>query len=217
VDGRLYLCAPAVSDAVLRAALRGGVDLLQLRDSTLDDDGVLRESARFMALAAETGARFVLNDRPDLAAACGADGVHLGQDDMTPAAAREIVGPDAIIGRSTHAPEQGAEAAADPDVDYVSIGPVWPTPTKPGRPAAGIEYVRWAAANVDKPWFAIGGVDEATVHEVVAAGASRVVVVRAILDAADPSGAAARLRALVVGAPDAEDPTPRGAGEVPHA
>jgi thiamine-phosphate pyrophosphorylase len=198
VDARLYLCAPAsADDAVLRAALRGGVEILQLRDRTLDDDAILREAARFKALAAETGARFVLNDRPDLAAASGAEGVHLGQDDMHPAQARDIVGPGAIIGRSTHAPVQGAAAAADPDVDYVSIGPVWPTPTKPGRPAAGIDYVRWAAANVDKPWFAIGGVDETTIHEVVAAGAHRVVVVRAVLEATDPERAATRLRAAM--------------------
>jgi thiamine-phosphate pyrophosphorylase len=194
-DARLYLCAPPVGDELIRAALRGGVDALQLRDATLDDDATLREATRFKALADETGAAFILNDRPDLALACGADGVHLGQDDGSPAAARAMLGPGAVIGRSTHGPDQGAIAAADPDVDYVSIGPVWATPTKPGRPGVGLDYVRWAAANVEKPWFAIGGVDAETALEVVAAGATRVVVVRAILAAADPEAAARALRA----------------------
>lgn len=193
-EARLYLCADAsASDAVLRAALRGGVDVLQLRDHGLDDDAVLREAARFLALARAAGALFVLNDRPDLAVACGGDGVHLGQDDMSPAAARAIVGPETIVGRSTHAPDQGAAAAADPDVSYLSVGPVWATPTKPGRAAAGLDYVRWAAASVDKPWFAIGGVDADTVGEVVAAGARRIVVVRALLTHPDPGRAARQL------------------------
>jgi thiamine-phosphate pyrophosphorylase len=212
-SARLYLVCDARPRDFLRRALAGGVDVIQLRDRSLDDDGVLREAARFAALAAEAGARFVLNDRPDLALACGADGVHLGQDDMGPAEARAIVGPDAIIGRSTHGPAQGEAAAQDPDVSYLSIGPVWPTPTKPGRPAAGIEYVQWAATHVGKPWFAIGGVDETTVTEVVAAGATRVVVVRAILEADNPEGAAARLRAAVAGRSASDS----GAGAVRRA
>jgi thiamine-phosphate pyrophosphorylase len=194
---RLYLCAPACDDALLAAALRGGVDVLQLRDRTLDDDGVRREAARFRAAADAAGALFVLNDRPDLAVEVGADGVHVGQEDAAPAAARAVVGPDRIVGRSTHAPAQGAAAAADPDVDYLSVGPVHATPTKPGRVPTGLAYVRWAAANVDKPWFAIGGIGPATIADAVAAGARRVVVVRAIAGAGDPEAAAAGLRAAL--------------------
>jgi thiamine-phosphate pyrophosphorylase len=197
---RLYLvCDARGGEAALRAllgaALRGGVDIVQLRDKHLDDDGLVAAAATFRAAADEHGALFVLNDRPDLVAACRADGVHLGQDDMAPAAARAIVGPDRIIGRSTHAPAQGAEADADPDVDYLAVGPVHATPTKPGRPAAGLDYVSWAAANLATPWFAIGGLDAATLPAVSARGAGRVVVVRAIAEAADPEAAARALRA----------------------
>ena len=193
MDARLYLCAPATAGRdVLRAALSGGVDVLQLREHDLGDDDLLRAAERFRDLAHAAGARFVLNDRPDLAERCGADGVHVGQGDATPAEARAVMGPAALIGRSTHDSEQGAAAAADPDVDYLSVGPVWATPTKPGRPAAGLGYVRWAAANVDKPWFAIGGIDTGNVGQVVAAGATRIVVVRALLGA----GGAARAREL---------------------
>jgi thiamine-phosphate pyrophosphorylase len=191
----LYLCAPACDEELLRAALDGGVDVIQLRDATLDDDGLRRAAEPFRRAADEAAALFVLNDRPDLAVQVGADGVHLGQDDATPAQARATVGPDRLIGRSTHDPGQGAQAAADPDVDYLSIGPVHATPTKPGRPATGLDYVRWAAANVGKPWFAIGGIDVETVADAVEAGASRVVVVRAILDAPDARAAAAALSA----------------------
>jgi len=196
---RLYLAAGARGggpglEAFLDAALRGGVDVVQLRDKTLDDDGLVAAARTFRAAADAHGALFVLNDRPDLVAACAADGVHVGQDDMAPAAARSIVGPDLIVGRSTHAPEQGAAADADPEVDYLAVGPVHATPTKPGRPAAGLEYVAWAAANVTTPWFAIGGIDAATLPAVVARGATRIVVVRSIGDAADPEAAARALR-----------------------
>jgi thiamine-phosphate pyrophosphorylase len=196
---RLYLVAGARGggpglEAFLDAALRGGVDVVQLRDKTLDDDGLVAAARAFRAAADAHGALFVLNDRPDLVAACAADGVHVGQDDMTPAAARSIVGPDLIVGRSTHAPDQGAAADADPEVDYLAVGPVHATPTKPGRPAAGLEYVAWAAANVTTPWFAIGGIDAATLPVVVARGATRIVVVRSIGDAADPEAAARALR-----------------------
>ena len=194
-DARLYLCTPACDGGLLRAALAGGVDVIQLRDAALDDDGIRRAAAGFRAAADEAGALFVLNDRPDLAVEVGADGVHVGQDDLAPARAREIVGPARIVGLSTHGPDQGAAALADPDVDYLSIGPVYPTPTKPGRPATGLEYVRWAAAEVgtDKPWFAIGGIDAATLPGIVDAGARRAVVVRAITAAEDPETAAREL------------------------
>ena len=201
---RLYLVAGARGggpglEAFLDAALRGGVDVVQLRDKTLDDGGLVAAARTFRAAADAHGALFVLNDRPDLVAACAADGVHVGQDDMAPAAARSIVGPDLIVGRSTHAPEQGAAADADPEVDYLAVGPVHATPTKPGRPAAGLDYVSYAAAHADKPWFAIGGLDATNVAEVTARGATRVVVVRAITESDDPESAAAALRAALEG------------------
>jgi thiamine-phosphate pyrophosphorylase len=193
-SARLYLVCDARPRGFLDAALRGGVDVIQLRDKTLGDEALLAAARDFRAAADAAGALFVLNDRPDLAAASGADGVHVGQDDGSVAAARAAVGPDRIIGRSTHAPEQGAEADADPDVDYLAVGPVHATPTKPGRPAAGVAYVAWAAAHVTTPWFAIGGLDAGNVAEVTAHGASRIVVVRAIAGAADPEAAARALR-----------------------
>ena len=189
---RLYLVCDARPREWLAAAVSGGVDLVQLRDKTLDDDGLIAAAREFR----ELGALFVLNDRPDLVEACGADGVHVGQDDATPAEARAIVGPERIVGRSTHAPDQADAADADPDVDYLAVGPVHATPTKPGRPAAGLAYVEYAARTVTKPWFAIGGLDAANVGEVVERGASRIVVVRAITEAEDPEAAA---RALVAG------------------
>jgi thiamine-phosphate pyrophosphorylase len=194
---RLYLVCDARPREFLAAALRGGVDVVQLRDKTLDDDGLITAAREFRAAADAHGALFVLNDRPDLVAACAADGVHVGQDDGSPAQARAAAGPDAIVGRSTHAPAQAAEAEADPDVDYLAVGPVHATPTKPGRPAAGLDYVGHAAGAVRKPWFAIGGLDAGNVGEAVARGATRIVVVRAIADADDPEAAARALRAAL--------------------
>jgi thiamine-phosphate pyrophosphorylase len=199
---RLYLVCDARPRAFLDAALRGGVDVIQLRDKTLAGDAELVAAARaFRAAADGAGALFVLNDRPDLVEACGADGVHVGQDDATPAQARAAIGPDRIIGRSTHAPDQLAEADADPDVDYLAVGPVHATPTKPGRPAAGLAYVEHAArVGPSTPWFAIGGIDPSTAPAVLAAGARRIVVVRAIAEAVDPEAAARELtRALESG------------------
>jgi thiamine-phosphate pyrophosphorylase len=191
---RLYLVCEARPRDWLRAALRGGVDLVQLRDRSLDDAGLVAAAREFRAAADEAGAIFILNDRPDLVQACHADGVHLGQDDEAPALARPQIGPDRVIGRSTHAPPQADAAEVDPDVDYVVAGPVHATPTKPGRPAVGAGYVAYAAANVRKPLFAIGGLDAGNVGEVLAAGARRIVVVRAITAAADPEAAARALR-----------------------
>jgi thiamine-phosphate pyrophosphorylase len=191
---RLYLVVEAgASDRLLDAALVGGCDLLQLRDHDASDDQLLAAAERFRDACDRSGALFVINDRPDLALQCGADGVHVGQDDLPVDAVRRLMGPDVVIGLSTHSPEQfdaGLESAAD----YLSAGPVWETPTKAGRPAAGIELVRHAAATATKPFFAIGGIDESNIDEVVAAGATRAVVVRAIRDAADPRAAAAALR-----------------------
>jgi thiamine-phosphate pyrophosphorylase len=192
-SARLYLVCDARPRAFLDAALRGGADLVHLRDKTLDDEELIEAAKVFRAAADAHGALFILNDRPDLVAACRADGVHVGQDDGTPAAARALVGPERIVGRSTHAPAQADAAAADPDVDYLAVGPVHSTPTKPGRPAAGLSYVEYAARTVRKPWFAIGGLDAGNVDEVLARGAERIVVVRAIAAADDPEAAARAL------------------------
>jgi thiamine-phosphate pyrophosphorylase len=193
---QLYLVCDARPASFLRACLRGGADVIQLRDATLDDEGIVDAARAFREAADAHGALFILNDRPDLVEPCGADGVHIGQDDATPAQAREAVGADRIVGRSTHAPAQAEAALADPDVDYLSIGPVHETPTKPGRPAAGLEYVEWAARTVKdtKPWFAIGGLHEANLDDVLERGARRIVVVRALTEAADPEATARALR-----------------------
>jgi thiamine-phosphate pyrophosphorylase len=196
-DTRLYLVCDARPRAFLDAALRGGADLIQLRDKSLSDEELVAAAKPFRAAADAHGALFILNDRPDLVDACDADGVHVGQDDGTPAQARAAVGPDRIVGRSTHAPAQAVAADADPDVDYMAVGPVHATPTKPGRPAAGLEYVSYAARTVGKPWFAIGGLDTKTLPAAVEAGATRAVVVRAITDAADPESAARELSELL--------------------
>ena len=196
---RLYLVVDAAAEHVLPAALRGGVDMVQLRDKELDDDSLLEVAARFRAACREQGALFWLNDRPDLALAAGADGIHVGQNDTPTGEVREQVGEQLLIGLSTHSPEQ-FDAALGSEADQLSVGPVWETPTKLGRPAAGLDYVRYAAAHGgEQPWFAIGGIDEENIGEVVEAGASRVVVVRAIRDAADPEQAARRLREALPG------------------
>ena len=182
--------------AFLEAALRGGVDIVQLRekDASVGDEAILIAARVFRDACDAHGALFVLNDRPDLAAAAHADGVHVGQDDMPIAEARSLVGEDVLLGRSTHTPEQ-VEDAAVADVDYFAVGPVHATPTKPGRPAVGLELVRHAAgAPRAMPWFAIGGIDPSNVDAVVAAGATRVVVVRALTEAADPEATARTLR-----------------------
>jgi thiamine-phosphate pyrophosphorylase len=189
---RLYfICDIARLDA-LEPALRGGVDVFQLRDKDAGDDELLRAAAAARRLCDEHGALFVLNDRPDLAVASGADGVHIGQDDMTIADARAVVGPDMLVGRSTHSREQ-IDAAAG--ADYIGVGPVHATPTKLGRPAVGIELVSYAVAHARVPFFAIGGIDAANIADVVAVGATRAAVVRAIGAAADPEAAARALRA----------------------
>ncbi|MEX1141261.1 MAG: thiamine phosphate synthase [Thermoleophilaceae bacterium] len=193
---RLYLVADGgMSDAALDAALRGGVDMVQLRDRELDDDALAWRAAAWRDLCDHHGALLWINDRPDLAAATRADGVHVGQDDMPVAQARELAGPDVLVGLSTHSPLQ-LEAGIDAGADQLSVGPVWETPTKAGRPATGLEYVSAAARlRPPVPWFAIGGIDRSNVGDVVAAGAERIVVLRAIRNAADPGAAAAQLRA----------------------
>jgi thiamine-phosphate pyrophosphorylase len=194
---RLYLVVEAAAEPIVAAALRGGVDMVQLREKDADDESILRAAAGFRALCEEHGALFWLNDRADLALAAGADGVHLGQDDAPVDEVRDEVGSDLLIGLSTHSPEQ-LEAALRSSADELSVGPIWETPTKSGRPATGLEYVRYAADRArDRPWFAIGGIDLETVGEVAAAGARRIVVVRAIRDAADPEEASLGLRAAL--------------------
>jgi thiamine-phosphate pyrophosphorylase len=185
-------------EELLAAALAGGVDMVQLRDKSASDDELVRAAAVFRRLCDEHGALFWLNDRPDLVAACGADGVHVGQDDMPAAEARRAAGDEVLVGLSTHSPAQLDAALSAGEADQLSVGPVWETPTKEGRPAAGLDYVRHAARVAgDRPWFAIGGIDLGNVREVIAAGASRVVVVRAIRDADDPEAAARSLRAAL--------------------
>jgi thiamine-phosphate pyrophosphorylase len=193
-DARLYFVVEAdASDRLLDEALGGGCDLLQLRDHDAADDELFAAAERFRDACDAHDALFVVNDRPEIAIHAGADGVHVGQDDLPVDAVRRLVGPEVFIGLSTHSPEQ-FDAALASGADYLSVGPVWETPTKAGRPAAGIDYVRYAAAHATKPWFAIGGIDEANIGEVVAAGATRAVVVRAIRDADDPRAVASALK-----------------------
>ena len=186
-------------EELLRAALEGGADMLQLRDKSATDAELLEAATVFRRVCDEHDALFWLNDRSDLVAECGADGLHLGQDDMSPAEARAVVGNEVLLGLSTHSAAQLDAALEAGEVDELSVGPVWETPTKEGRPAAGLDYVRHAASVAGSaPWFAIGGIDLDNVREVISAGASRIVVVRVIRDAADPSLAAAALRAALL-------------------
>jgi thiamine-phosphate pyrophosphorylase len=189
VDSRLYLIVGARPDLerFLEAAVRGGVDIVQIREKALADGALLSVLERARELTRRLGVPLVVNDRPDLARLVEADYVHVGQDDLPVVAARAF---GIAVGQSTHAP---AELAAT-DADYAGVGPVYETPTKAGRPAAGLEYVRHAAAHAGVPWFAIGGIEETNIAEVVAAGATRIAVVRAIGDADDPERAAAALR-----------------------
>ncbi len=190
---RLYLVCGAQPDVFLERALRGGVDIVQLRLKDAGDESVVATARRYAAMCHAHGVPLILNDRPDLVAAAGADGVHVGQDDMAVAQARALVGPDRIVGLSTHSPAQIDAAAANPEIDYIGVGPVHATPTKPGRPAVGLDLVRYAAAHTATPFFAIGGIDAGNVASVRGAGATRIAVVRAITDAPDPEAAARAL------------------------
>jgi thiamine-phosphate pyrophosphorylase len=191
-DARLYLVTGGRPDlaAFIEAAVRGGVDLVQVREKGLADADLLPVLAEGREVTGRLGVPLVVNDRPDLAVLVSADYVHLGQDDLPVEAARRF---GLLVGLSTHSPEQLARAPAD----YVGVGPVFATPTKPGRPPVGLEYVRHAADHARVPWFAIGGIDETNVTEVVAAGAERIAVVRAIADADDPERAARSLRSAL--------------------
>lgn len=171
--------------------LTGGVDIVQLRQKGMEAREELRALEVFAAAAERHGRLFAVNDRADVARAAKAPVLHLGQDDLPVPIAREIVGTDVVIGRSTHSPAQADRAEAEPGVDYWCAGPVWSTPTKPGRPAAGPDLLDHASAMGGRPWFAIGGIDLATLDAVLERGARRVVVVRAITEAEDPGAAAA--------------------------
>lgn len=213
-QARLYLCTDARRERgdlaeFADAALAGGVDIIQLRDKGSPGErqfGPLEARSELSALeiladaARRHGALLAVNDRADIARVAGADVLHLGQDDLPLAAAREIVGSEVLIGRSTHASEEASRAVTE-DIDYFCVGPCWPTPTKPGRPAPGLELVRTVSAMApDKPWFAIGGIDEQRLAEVLKAGAHRIVVVRAITGADDPGAAARRLSSALAAA-----------------
>ena len=193
-QARLYLVCDAREDEFLAGALRGGVDIVQLRMKHASDADVLAAAERVRRHCTEHDALFIVNDRPDLALQAGADGVHVGQDDTPVAQARALVGPERIVGLSTHSAEQ-VDAAGTEEVDYIGVGPVHDTPTKPGRPAVGLELVGYAAAHARMPFFAIGGIDPGNVEAVAGAGAERIVVVRALTLAADPERMARRLLA----------------------
>jgi thiamine-phosphate pyrophosphorylase len=195
----LYLCTDARERQgdlaeFLDAVLAGGVDIVQLRQKGMEARAELAALEVFADACARHSALLAVNDRADIAWVARPDILHLGQDDLPVDAARSILGRDVLIGRSTHAPEEVDAARVAPGVDYYCVGPVWPTPTKPGRPAPGLELLRYAvAAQDDRPWFAIGGIDLDTIDVVLETGARRAVVVRAITDAPDPGAAAASL------------------------
>jgi thiamine-phosphate pyrophosphorylase len=198
-SARLYLCTPIRQDLaeLTDAVLGAGVDLIQLRDKQAEARPLLRAAAVLREAADRHDALLAVNDRADVALAAGADVLHLGQDDLPMAWARRVVGDQVLLGRSTHGLEQARRAVAE-GWDYFAVGPVYPTATKPGRPAVGTALLQAVAALAPSaPWFAIGGVDRSTLTEVTRAGASRVVVVRAITDAADPASATAELRRLL--------------------
>ena len=200
---QLYLVVEAApggrpAEDLLARALRGGVDVVQLREKAASDEAIVEAGRRIGALCRDHGALFVVNDRPDLAVACGADGVHVGQEDAAVEVARRLVGDDLLVGISTHSEDQIAAARAS-SADYLGVGPVYATATKPDARPVGTALVRHAVAHAGKPFFAIGGIDAGNVGAVIAAGAERVAVVRAIRDADDPEAAAAALRAALAG------------------
>ena len=201
-SARLYLVATHRLAAgqlheLVPELVAAGVDLIQLREKEMEAGDVIRVGHPIAAACRDAGVPFIVNDRADVALAVGADGVHVGQDDLPASAARSLMG-ERIVGWSTHAPSE-VDAAATQDIDYFAVGPVTETPTKPGRPAAGLDLIRHATGVATKPWFAIGGIDEELLPSVLEAGATRIVVVRAITEARDPAAAAARLRELLDG------------------
>ena len=202
---RLYLCTDARREQhdltdLVRAAIVGGVDVVQLRDKTLTTLEELRLGEQVREVCRREGALFAVNDRADVAQALGADVFHAGQDDLPPQVSRSLLGPDVVLGRSSRGGDQARAADADPDVDYFCVGPLWETPTKAGRAAIGIDALADVAhAAPATPWFAIGGIDHERIGPVLEAGATRVVVVRAVTEADDPEAAARRLRRRLPG------------------
>jgi thiamine-phosphate pyrophosphorylase len=195
---RLYLVVPGDFPVdVLGAVIEAGVDIVQLRMKDAEAAEVIEVADQMQGTCEDAGVPFIINDRPDIALALAADGVHLGQDDLTPIVARDILGPDVIIGRSTHSTDDVTRALQEHEdglADYIAVGPVEETPTKPGRPGVGLDLVAHAAASVSFPWFAIGGINTHTLSNVVKAGASRIVVVRAIVESEDPVRSASELK-----------------------
>ncbi len=187
-QSRLYLVTSPTENlfATVEAALQGGLTLVQYRDKTADDAVRLNNAKKLCQMCRRYGALFIVNDRVDLAIAVDADGVHLGQQDLPIALARQLLGAQRLIGRSTHCPDD-LHRAIQEGADYVGVGPVYETPTKAGRPAAGFDYVHYAAAHATLPWFAIGGIDTNNLHDVLAASVERVAIVRAIMHAEQPT------------------------------
>lgn len=224
-SAQLYLCTDSRTaqgdfEQFVDAAYAGGVDIVQLRDKQIEAGRELELLAVLRAVAQRHSKPFAVNDRADIARLSGADVFHVGQGDLPVRAARDILGPDPRIGLSTRTPDQVDAAMVEPALDYFCTGPVWATPTKPGRSAVGLELVQYARAREEqpraeqqgggRPWFAIGGIDLTNVERVVDAGARRIVVVRAITEAADPEAAARRLK-------DALPPLPRDSAQQPSS
>ena len=202
-DAKLYLVCDAMPggrdlDPFLASVLEAGVDIVQLRDKHAEVPAVMRAAEVFRVRSQEAGALFVVNDRVDVALAVGADAVHLGQDDLTPVHARRLAGDSLLIGLSTHSPDQIADAQ-ETDVDYIAVGPIFETPTKPGRAAVGLQVVKHASSSASRPWFPIGGINLENLGEVIQAGASRVAVVRAITEAEDPAAVIKQMRSMLDG------------------
>jgi len=197
-ERRLYLCTPDRPDLeeFVDACIAGGVDVVQLRDKNLEARQIIERGRRVLRVCRDHGVPFILNDRPDLALEVEADGVHVGQGDVPPALARRILGPDIIVGLSTHAPSDLDDALDEP-VDYLSAGPVSQTPTKPGRPGTGLRYLTYVVERAKTPWFVTGGVTPDSVKMMAAAGARRFVVVRHLTEAEDPKAAAKTLREAI--------------------
>lgn len=201
---QLYLvtdASPAMQplEGFLAAAIKAGVGMVQLRDRTRTDAELLADARRFARVCDLYGVPFIVNDRADVALACDAAGVHVGQDDLPAQEARALLGPRRIVGLSTHSPEQ-IDAANSLPVDYIGVGPVYATPTKPGRPQVGLDLVRYAAAHSRVPWFAIGGIDPTTAADVARAGARSVSVLRCVARSADPAAAVRDLLAALASA-----------------
>ncbi|MGX0885806.1 thiamine-phosphate pyrophosphorylase [Kocuria rhizophila] len=202
-DARLYVCVTARRERgdlrdFLHTAYEGGVDIIQLRDKTLEAAAEIEAIQVLAEVAREHGKLFAVNDRADVALLTGADVFHVGQGDLTTRQARTVLGPDVVLGRSCHSPAQVDAALADPGLDYFCTGPVWETPTKPGRAAVGLDLPRYAAEHAGTtPFFAIGGVDAARLPAVLGTGATRIVVVRAVTEARDVTAAARELRSAL--------------------